>query len=59
MVSKAFLTGSPAARLGVVDDGGAVSSVIISVAACLRWSVSVTFGKGIDVGKNSTVSQSL
>ena len=58
-VNRAFLTGSPAARLGVVVDGGCVRMDMMSPAACLRWSVKFTVGKGIVVGKKVTVSQSL
>ena len=58
-VSNAFLTGSPASKLGVVVDGGFVKMVMISVAACFRKSASLTYGNGTLVGKNVTVSQSL
>ena len=58
-VSNAFLTGSPASRLGVVVDGGCVSMVMISVAACLRKSSNFICGNGTVAGKNVTVSQSL
>ena len=34
--NSAFRTGSPADKDGVVDDGGLVSSSMISSAACLR-----------------------
>ena len=40
--SNAFLTGSPACNVGVVVDGGLVRMVIMSVAACLRKSTSLT-----------------
>ena len=35
--SKAFLTGSPAAKDGTVDDGGWVKMVEISEAACFKY----------------------
>ena len=35
-VSRAFLVGSPSFNDGTVEDGGCVSSVTMSVAACLR-----------------------
>ena len=35
-VSRAFLVGSPSFNDGTVEDGGYVSSVTVSVAACLR-----------------------
>ena len=47
MSRSAFRTGSPARRLGVVLEGGLVSKVTMSVAACFKWSVSVTCGIGI------------
>ena len=50
-VSKALRTGSPASELGVVVDGGFVRMVMISVAACLRKSTSLTCGNGTLVGK--------
>ena len=50
-VNNAFLTGSPAARLGVEVDGGKVSILMMSPAACFRWSVNFTSGNGVDVGK--------
>ena len=40
----------------MVDEGGAVNIVIISVAACRKKSSSFTCGKGITVGKKVTVS---
>ena len=40
--SNAFLTGSPACNVGVVVEGGLVRMVIMSVAACLRKSTSLT-----------------
>ena len=58
-VSKALRTGSPASKLGVVVDGGFVRMVMISVAACLRKSTSLTCGNGTLVGKNVTVSHVL
>ena len=58
-VVKAARTGSPACRLGTVVEGGLFRIVTMSVAACRRWSVSVTDGKGITVGKKVTELQSL
>ena len=58
-VNRVFLTESSTARLGVVVDGGCVRMDMMSPAACLRWSVKFTVGKGIVVGKKVTVSQSL
>ena len=57
-VSNAFLTGSPASKLGVVVDEGLAKMVMISVAACFRKSTSLTCGNGTLVEKNVTVSQS-
>ena len=56
-VRRALRTGSPACKLGVVVDGGAVKMVMISTAACFRKSTSLTCGNGTLVGKNVTVSQ--
>ena len=39
---NAFLTGLPSCKVGVVVDGGLVRMVIMSVAACLRKSTSLT-----------------
>ena len=58
-VMSALRTGSPACKIGVVVDGGCVSMVIISLAACLRKSFNFIAGNGIVVGKKVTVSQSL
>ena len=58
-VSSALRTGSPASKLGVVVDGGAVKMVMISTAACFRKSVNFTCGNGTLVGKNVTVSHVL
>ena len=58
-MSNAFLTGSPASKLGVVVDGGCVKMVMMSVAACLRKSTNFTCGNGTVVGKNVTVSHTL
>ena len=41
-VTNALRTRSPASKLGVVVDGGAVRMVMISVAACFRKSTSLT-----------------
>ena len=57
-VRRAFLTGSPAARLGVVVEGGEVSIVIMSAADWRRKSSILIAGKGICFGKKVTVSQS-
>ena len=57
--NNAFLTESPAARLGVVVDGGRVRILMMSPATCFRWSVSLTSKNGVDVEKNVAVSQSL
>ena len=56
---RSFLVSSPACSDDVVVDGGAVRMVIISVAACVKKSSILTSGKGIDFGKNVTVSTSL
>ena len=56
-VNKAFLTGSPAARLGVVVEGGSVNIDIMSSAACRRKLSNLISGNGISFGKNVTVSQ--
>ena len=58
-VNRAFLTGYLTARLGVVAEGGCVKIYMMSPAACFRWSVKFTSGKGTVVGKKETVSQSL
>ena len=39
-----------------MDDGGCVSMVIISFAACFRKSVNLTSGMGMVCGTNVTVS---
>ena len=56
---SALRTGSPACKLGVVVDGGAVRIVMISSAARFRKSASFTCGNGTLVGKNVTVSHVL
>ena len=43
--------GSPASKLGVVVEGGAVRIVIMSGAACLKNSSNPTFEIGISLGK--------
>ena len=53
---RALHVGSPASKLSVVVEGGAVRMVIISVAACLKKSSKPTFGIGISLGKKVTVS---
>ena len=58
-VTSAFHTGSPAAKLGVVVDGGCDKMVIMSPAACTKKSYNLISGNGKTVGKNVTVSQSL
>ena len=45
-VKSAFLTGSPASKLGVVVDGGDVNIVIISVAAWRKKSSNFISGNG-------------
>ena len=50
-VSSALRTGSPAYKLGVVVDGGAVIMVMISSSAYLGKSASCTCGNGTLVGK--------
>ena len=55
-MTNAFLTGSPACKLGTVDDGGCVRIVTISLAACLRKSVKFTSGMGMVCGIKVTVS---
>ena len=59
IVCSALRTGSPACKVGVVVEGGQASIVMISVAACLKKSSSLTSGKGTVVGKNVTVSHIL
>ena len=44
---SAFLTGSPAAKLGVVVDGGFFSIYTISVAAWWRRSMVFILGNGV------------
>lgn len=56
---RAFLVGSLADKEGIVEEGGAATMVMISFAAYLRCSVKVTDGKGMTVGRNSTVSKFL
>ena len=56
---SAARTGSPAVKVGTVDFGGSVNRVIRSSAACLRWSLALTCGKGISCGMKVTVSQTL
>ena len=56
-MTSAFLTGSPASKLGVVEDGLCVRIVVVSVAACLIKSTKLTFGNETVVGKKVTVSQ--
>ena len=56
---SAFLTGSPASRVGIVREGGLVSISIMSFAACRRKSSVVTFGNGIVCGMNVTMSHTL
>ena len=46
-VRSAFLTGSPAAKLGVVVDGGLFSISTISVAAWWRKSMVFMLGNGV------------
>ena len=50
---------SPASSVGIEEDGGLVKILIMSVAACLKKSAVVIFGKGITCGMNVIVSQSL
>ena len=50
-VNNAFLTGSPAARLGVVVGRVRVSIRMMSPAACFRWLLNLTSGNGADVVK--------
>ena len=57
--ANAFLTGSPAVRLGTIDDRGWVKIAVRSVAVWIRWPLSETDGKGMSWRENSTVSQSL
>ena len=56
-VLSVLRTGYPACKLGVVDDGGRVRIVIISLSACLKKSSSFISGNGTVVGKKVTVSQ--
>ena len=53
---SAFLVVSPAFRSSVVVDGGSVSNVIISVAACLRKESRLISGNLTVCGKKATVS---
>ena len=57
-VRRAFLTGSPVAKLGVVVDGGAVRIAIMSAADWCRKSSILIAGKGMCLGKKVTVLQS-
>ena len=50
-VNNVFLTGSLAARLGVVVDGGRASILMMSPASYFTWSVNFTSGNGVDVRK--------
>ena len=59
MSRRAFLFLSPVCRDGVVDVGGEVRIVIISVAACFRKSSIFISGNGTDAGKKVTVLTSL
>ena len=58
-VNNVFLTVSPATRFGFVVDDGRVNILMISPAACFRWSDKFTSGDGVDIGKHVNLSQSL
>ena len=48
---RALRVESPASKLGVIVEGGAVRMVIISIAACQKKSSKPNFGIGISLGK--------
>jgi len=55
--SIAFLVSGPAYREGTVVEGGLDRMLIMSDAACAKKSDNLTDGKGMECGKNSTVSE--
>ena len=53
---RAFLTGSPVCKEGILYDGGCDNIFTMFEAACLRKSVRLTCRNGINLGENVTVS---
>ena len=52
-VARVLRKGSPADKLGVVEEGGTIKIKITSLAACFRKSSRFTSGKGILWGEKS------
>ena len=59
MLWKAFQILSPASSVGIVIFSGAFSIVMMSSAACTKYSQRLALGKGILKGKKVIVSQVL